>query len=147
MASTKNKKKAAAPPAKKSPLAVEDFKFEVEKIKIYPDAFVHTTKDKKHVECAMKNQYPDGFDPNKLKIYDSPNSFSLISLEDYEEALLAWHPPFLATQFCNIITERDQKTLITAWEDFFENALGTPAQLRMKELLEWWTRKAFGRNH
>ncbi|KAG1798962.1 uncharacterized protein HD556DRAFT_1440027 [Suillus plorans] len=31
--------------------------------------------------------------------------------------------------------------------DFFEDALGPAAQSRMKELLEWWTRKVFGRNH
>ncbi|KAG2046939.1 hypothetical protein BDR06DRAFT_851899, partial [Suillus hirtellus] len=31
--------------------------------------------------------------------------------------------------------------------DFFEDAPGPAAQLRMKELLEWWTRKVFGRNH
>ncbi|KAG1798969.1 uncharacterized protein HD556DRAFT_1440035 [Suillus plorans] len=31
--------------------------------------------------------------------------------------------------------------------DFFEDAPCPAAQSRMKELLEWWTRKVFGRNH
>ncbi|KAG2745681.1 hypothetical protein P692DRAFT_20820483 [Suillus brevipes Sb2] len=66
---------------------------EVEKIKIYSDAFVHTTKNKKHTECAMKNQYPNSFNANKLK-----------------------HPPFLAAQFCNSIMERGQKALVITWE-------------------------------
>lgn len=96
---------------------------EVEKIKIYPDAFVHTTKDKKHVERAMKNQYPDGFDANKLEIYDPPNSFSLIPPEDHEEALREWHPPFLASRFCNVITDRGQKALISAWEGLQDHSL------------------------
>jgi hypothetical protein len=95
----------------------------VEKIKIYPDAFVHTTKNKKHAECAMKNQYPNSFNANKLKVYDSPNSFSLIPSEDHVEALCAWHPPFLAAQFCNSIMERGQKALIITWEGLYDNSL------------------------
>ncbi|KAG1764416.1 hypothetical protein EDD22DRAFT_951670 [Suillus occidentalis] len=31
--------------------------------------------------------------------------------------------------------------------DFFEDAPGPAAQARVRELLEWWTRKVFGRNH
>ncbi|KAG1734857.1 hypothetical protein EDD22DRAFT_852434 [Suillus occidentalis] len=31
--------------------------------------------------------------------------------------------------------------------DFFEHAPGPAAQARVRELLEWWTRKVFGRNH
>ncbi|KAG2124770.1 hypothetical protein BD769DRAFT_1669277 [Suillus cothurnatus] len=31
--------------------------------------------------------------------------------------------------------------------DFFEDALGPVAQARVRELLEWWTRKVFRRNH
>ncbi|KAG1811112.1 uncharacterized protein BJ212DRAFT_1278180, partial [Suillus subaureus] len=31
--------------------------------------------------------------------------------------------------------------------DFFEDAPGPAAQARVKELLKWWTRKVFGRNH
>ncbi|KAG2124317.1 hypothetical protein BD769DRAFT_1358979 [Suillus cothurnatus] len=31
--------------------------------------------------------------------------------------------------------------------DFFENAPGPVAQARVDKLLEWWTRKVFGRNH
>jgi hypothetical protein len=95
----------------------------VEKINIYPDAFVHTTKDKKHVERAMKKQYPDGFDAHKLKIYDPPNSFSLIPPEDHKETLRTWHPPFLASRFCSVITDRGQKALISAWEGLQDNSL------------------------
>ncbi|KAG2746888.1 hypothetical protein P692DRAFT_201806872 [Suillus brevipes Sb2] len=87
---------------------------EVEKIKIYPDAFVYTTKDKKHVECTMKNQYPDSFDANKLKVYDPPNSFSLIPPEDHKETLCAWHPPFLAAQFCRSEVQQNQPKITRA---------------------------------
>ncbi|KAG1896944.1 uncharacterized protein F5891DRAFT_957768, partial [Suillus fuscotomentosus] len=31
--------------------------------------------------------------------------------------------------------------------DFFENAPGPAARGRVNELLEWWTRKVFGKNH
>ncbi|KAG1811596.1 hypothetical protein EV424DRAFT_1542475 [Suillus variegatus] len=31
--------------------------------------------------------------------------------------------------------------------DFFENAPGPAARARLSELLEWWTRKVFGKNH
>ncbi|KAG2096362.1 uncharacterized protein F5147DRAFT_584102 [Suillus discolor] len=31
--------------------------------------------------------------------------------------------------------------------DFFEDAPGPAARARVKELLEWWTRKVFGKNH
>ncbi|KAG2084491.1 uncharacterized protein F5147DRAFT_782472 [Suillus discolor] len=31
--------------------------------------------------------------------------------------------------------------------DFFEDAPGPAARARVRELLEWWTRKVFGRNH
>ncbi|KAG2030309.1 hypothetical protein BDR03DRAFT_987169 [Suillus americanus] len=89
---------------------------QVEQISVYPSTFVRTTKDKKHVERAMQEQYPHGFTASQLPIFDPPNSFSITPPEEHEEAQRAWHPPILAARFCNVITERGQNVLITAWD-------------------------------
>ncbi|KAG1857713.1 hypothetical protein DFJ58DRAFT_840571 [Suillus subalutaceus] len=41
----------------------------------------------------------------------------------------------------------DYKMFWNAIVDFFENVPGPVAQHRVTQLLEWWTRKIFGRNH
>ncbi|KAG1853094.1 hypothetical protein F4604DRAFT_1933366 [Suillus subluteus] len=95
----------------------------VEQISVYPSTFVHTTKDKKHVERAMQEQYPHGFTASQLPIFDPPNSFSITPPEEHEEAQRARHPPFLAARFCNVITKRGQNVLITAWDGLQDHAL------------------------
>ncbi|KAG1901244.1 uncharacterized protein F5891DRAFT_1187947 [Suillus fuscotomentosus] len=51
------------------------------------------------------------------------------------------------TSWRNVDGDFDYKIFWTNIVDFFEDAPGPAAQARVNELLEWWTRKVFGRNH
>ncbi|KAG2061149.1 hypothetical protein BDR06DRAFT_871400 [Suillus hirtellus] len=51
------------------------------------------------------------------------------------------------TSWHNVDGDFDYEIFWTNIVDFFEDALGPAARARVNELLEWWTRKVFGRNH
>ncbi|KAG2107802.1 hypothetical protein BD769DRAFT_1366134 [Suillus cothurnatus] len=51
------------------------------------------------------------------------------------------------TSWRNVDGDFDYEIFWNNIVDFFEDALGPAAQARVNELLEWWTRKVFGRNH
>ncbi|KAG1900224.1 uncharacterized protein F5891DRAFT_1188921 [Suillus fuscotomentosus] len=51
------------------------------------------------------------------------------------------------TSWRNVDGDFDYEIFWTNIVDFFEDAPGPAARARVNELLEWWTRKVFGRNH
>ncbi|KAG2119174.1 uncharacterized protein F5147DRAFT_648224 [Suillus discolor] len=51
------------------------------------------------------------------------------------------------TSWCAVDGDFDYQIFWDNIVDFFEDAPGPAARARVRELLEWWTRKVFGRNH
>ncbi|KAG1775758.1 hypothetical protein EV702DRAFT_972623 [Suillus placidus] len=51
------------------------------------------------------------------------------------------------TSWCTVDGDFDYQIYWNNIVDFFEDAPGPAARVRVNELLEWWTRKVFGKNH
>lgn len=95
----------------------------IEKVRVYPSTFVRSRKDKKVVLAALNAQYPGGFSPLNLPLYDPPGSFWILPPKDAPQAKRPRHPPFLSARFSSVITARGQKALVKAWDGLNDPSL------------------------